>query len=130
MYFPRRNSDPEKFLQSDLNEKTILLEEIVDISNFSQEIQNPRQQSVLEILAIEKKSSSIKWIIAETSTHLCESLWEYFYDIPEVKIIAAPLGDINDQEFDCLVIPGNCFGLKDPTKMWKDIEEYDSLSKK
>lgn len=56
-----------------------------------------------------------------------EAIWEYFHDHPGVKVLASSpqkfnLSEFENGEFDAILFTGNCFGFKEQTVMFSEIE--------
>jgi O-acetyl-ADP-ribose deacetylase (regulator of RNase III) len=53
----------------------------------------------------------MRLILADASVPVCLALEESFGGLPGVEVVRSPFADI--PEFDCIVSPGNSFGLMD-----------------
>lgn len=64
-------------------------------------------------------------IVAEPSIPFCEALWQYFYNLDGVKVMAMSFNQIQPIDFNALVITGNCLGIPEQTKIWTDLKRFD-----
>lgn len=51
--------------------------------------------------------------IFDSSPHICGAFSDAFHDYPDVHILNRYLEDVIDEPFDCIVCPGNSFGMLD-----------------
>lgn len=52
--------------------------------------------------------------IVEPSSEFCVSIFNQFYQVPNVKILNGSFSEL-EESYDCLIVPGNSLGIVDPS---------------
>jgi hypothetical protein len=77
-------------------------------------IQNARESRPVSLIP--------EWVIAEPSVKFREILWQVFFEEPNVQIFSGSL-NFKGNDFDAILLSGNCFGFKEQSLMAEQIEK-------
>lgn len=94
-----------------------------DSSSNNLRVSNTKVRTLRKGFGYHRKGKVLKpsWVIAEPSISFCEALWQYFYNIESVKLVAMSFIKIDPIDFSALVVNGNCLGIPEQTRTWIDL---------